>query len=174
MFGSAVIFIFVTVAYFATRDTSETLSISKFFAYSTVLLLFSSYPISRLSVSFDNERGRQIVKSLAVSIFSGALFTVLQVAGWMELIEAGLNIENRSGSFLVVLSVLHVLHIVAVVLVSTVSMYRVIAKLSNPISTLVYYSNPYQRLVLQMLTQAWVFLHVVWMLIYLTFVTFAG
>ena len=102
-----------------------------------VLLLFSSYPISRLSVSFEKERGRQIIKSLAVAVFAGSLFTLLQIAGWSEMNEKGISLDSRSGSFLVILSGLHILHITGVVVISTFLMYQVTAKLSNPITSLV-------------------------------------
>ena len=174
MFGSAVLFLFVMIAFFATREPSTPIHVPKYFAYSTVLLLLSSYPVYRLSASFEKEQGRQIIKDLLVAVFAGFLFTLLQVAGWAEMNEAGRGLDNRSASFLVILSGLHLLHVVAITVISTVVMYKVTAKLFSPITKLVYYTNPYQRLILQMLTHAWVFLHVVWVVIYLTFVTVAG
>ena len=171
MFGSGMLFLFVLVAYFATRPPSEELYVSKYFTYSTALLLFSSYPISRLTVSFDKEKGRQILKSLMVSAFAGSIFILLQLAGWKEMNDTGFSIDHRSSGFLYVLSGLHIVHVLVVVLVNTVLMYRTTAKLIDPISSLVYYTNPYQRLVLQMMTQSWWFLHAIWLFIYLTFVS---
>ena len=84
MFGSGMLFLFVLVAYFATRPPSEELHVSKYFTYSTALLLFSSYPISRLTVSFDKEKGRQILKSLMVSAFAGSIFILLQHTEWIS------------------------------------------------------------------------------------------
>lgn len=171
LFGSAILFIFVLIAFFATQSIVQEFYFSKYFSYSTVILLLSALPASRLTTAFDAERGKQIIRNLSTLVFAGFLFSLLQYAGWSQLNDVTNELNNRSASFLYLLSILHAIHVASVIAITIYVGIRIKMKLSNPIDTLVYYTNPYQRMKLGMISQTWLFLHMIWVVIYLVFMS---
>jgi cytochrome c oxidase subunit 3 len=170
MFGSGILFLFIMIAHFATRSPQEVFIVSNYFSYSTSILLFSSYPIARLMMAYIREEGRKMISGLSIASFAGSIFVLLQLIGWSDMIGQGQDMTGRSGGFLYVLSGLHLLHIVSVVIVSSFMTYQYAKRLVDPVKTLLLFNNPYEQIKLKMLMQAWVFLHMVWVIIYVYFV----
>mgnify|MGYP006266299439 CR=1 FL=1 len=76
---------------------------------------------------------------------------------------------QRQSEFMYVLSGLHLIHLVAVLGVTTYFTIYFAKKLSNPIQKLVVGTNPFEGLRLSMISQVWLFLHVVWAVIFIAF-----
>ena len=169
MFSSGTLFLFILVAFYATKGSEDQLTVSGYFGISTSLLLLSSYPIGRLAEAYRKEKHRQLIKNLSIAAFSGALFILMQLVGWQEMTSNGTGISERANAFLMLLSGLHLLHIVTMVLVTTVFMYYYARQLSDPVKRLIFLTNPYEEMRLQLLSQSWVFLHILWVAIYLSF-----
>lgn len=171
MFGSAALFLFILVAYFATSDFKlETLYFSKYFSFSTAILLISSYPVSKLGYFFEKEKKGRLIKSLISTMLFGILFVMLQIFGWYDMKQGGaIEIMNRHNDFIYVLSGLHFLHLVVLIVVTIYFTYFYSKKLASPVQALIILTNPYQKLKLQLLSQSWFFLHFVWVVIFTCF-----
>lgn len=169
MFGSSVIFIFILVAFFATTD-DKTIYWSKYFSYSTAILLISSYPITRLKYYFENEKYINLIRSMLSTLFFGSLFIFLQVLGWWDMKNNG-NLEEimRQNDFMIVLSAFHLIHVAITLMVTAYFAVYYGKKLANPIYRLVVGTNPYETLKLSLLSQSWIFLHFVWAAIFISF-----
>ena len=171
MFGSAALFLFILVAYFATSDfTSDALYFSRYFSFSTAILLLSSYPVSKLSQFFEKEKKGRLLKALVSIMLFGILFVMLQIFGWYDMKKAGLiSIMLRHNDFLYVLSGLHFIHLAALIIVTLYFTFFYSRKIADPVKSLILFTNPYQKLKLQLLSQSWFFLHFVWVVIFMCF-----
>jgi cytochrome c oxidase subunit 3 len=133
-------------------------------------LLISSYPASRLRFLFETERYGRLIRALTSTLFFGILFGILQLCGWSDM-QANLDpqVVRRQSEFMYVLSGLHLVHLLAVVGVTVYYTVYYSKKLSNPIHRLVVGTNPFEGLRLSMLSQVWLFLHIVWAVIFTAF-----
>ena len=95
---------------------------------------------------------------------------VLQMIGWQDLVhqEIFLATSNMS-SYLYLISGLHFMHVIAG-LPFLILFFRAARKnMREPVSVLVYFSDPEKRLKLKLLTFYWHFLDALWIYLILFF-----
>jgi cytochrome c oxidase subunit 3 len=167
MFAFAVLELYVLIAYVITSAPDTIIELPNYYTYATVVLLMSVYPLSKLSISFLKENGRQIVNSLIVVFFSAMIFNLLQIAALYQLTENGYSVFDRSSGFVYVLSIMQTICVFILGMFSAYMSYRVKMKLSNPITSLLYFTNPYQHLRLRMIMQYSIYLQLLWVIVYM-------
>ena len=134
------------------------------FLLNTAILLGSSYTMIRAKKCFllDNTVGYQ--PNLRVTIGLSLLFMVMQGVAWLWLFKinsVGLGTSTTAG-FLYVLSIAHLAHVVAG-LPFLIAFYRAAIKhMVDPVTVLVYFSDPEKRLKLRLLSIYWHFLDLLW------------
>ena len=172
IFGSSLLFGFLIVAYTMKTDANTFIDFRfpKAFIVSLVLLLFSSFSISKALLAFREDDMRGLKHSLGITLVLGLAFTISQYVGWYELNQANIHLSGEvSGSYLYVISGLHVLHLAAGLVFLTM-MYTQISNVSrDPVRRLIMVTNPYQRVKLEMLTVYWHFVDALWVLLFFYF-----
>lgn len=174
MFGSGLIFLFMTTAFLAS-DTSlveaTKFKMPKSFILSTLVLLISGYTVSKLIVHYKEDRVEKLKDSLLITFFLGIIFTVLQFIGWKELSMMGVDFRGLpSGSFLYVLSGIHIFHLVGAMVFALIMVYQYSRVEKDQIKNLILLANPYERMRIELFTTYWHFMDFIWLVLFLIFV----
>lgn len=109
----------------------------------------------------DNTKGYQ--GALLATIILSVIFMILQYIAWNQLFadNAGL-IRNNLGSYLYLISGVHFMHVIAGLPFLILFLRAAYLNMREPVSVLVYFSDPEKRLKLRLLTIYWHFLDALW------------
>lgn len=165
IFGSSLIFLFMITAYTFSRPEDDLINFSmpKSFIVSLVLLLLSSFFISKVLPAFKKDNIKEVKRSLEMTLLLGLAFTISQYVGWYEMNRSGIYLSGEgSGAYLYVISGLHVLHLAAGLAFLTLTYTKVSTTSRDPVKALIMVTNPYQRIRLEMLATYWHFIDILW------------
>lgn len=170
LIGSAVIFLFMMVAFAASKPLAADfvkIQFPKSFMVSTVLMLVSSFTASRIVPAFERDDMEQLKKWLGITFLLGLAFATFQFLGWRELQEHDILFSgNRSGAYLYVISGLHVVHVAAILIYLLVLLLRCHKTSLDAVRHLVYITNPYQKIRFKILADFWHFIDVLWLILF--------
>ncbi len=172
LMGITMLFIAFSAAYIYTRFQSNvpTIEVPNIFILNTFVLLASSFTIRWANQSYQKDDTKKYQTALLVTIVLTCLFMVLQMIGWQDLIHQEILLASSNmASYLYVISGLHFMHVIAG-LPFLILFYRAaLKKMKEPVSVLVYFSDPEKRLKLKLLTFYWHFLDALWIYLILFF-----
>ncbi len=171
--GVCVLFLMLLLAY----GRSETLDLAKqrvpfpkFFNLSTILILVSSYTISKAPKYYAKDKLNKLARYLGITLLVSMLFICSQVIGWYELAQSGVYFKGKPfGSYLYLITGLHVLHLAAGVFFLVYFYLKTFYASRDAIRTLFFIRNPFRKLQLSLLTIYWHFLGGLWLGLYLIF-----
>lgn len=168
------LFLFLTLGYLYTRieQGTEPIQLPIIFVLNTLVLLGSSYMIHQANQAYKDDDTALYKKSLLITILLTVLFMFLQIIAWNQLIstnEAFFNATDNSRSYLQLISAFHFLHVVAGIPFLILFYNAAKKRMIEPVSVLVYFSDPTKRLRLKLLTIYWHFLDVLWIYLVLFF-----
>lgn len=174
MFGSGLIFLFLTVAFlFSGLDQLGGLNqkIPLSFLLSTFLLVISGYTATRMRIFYQEERTQKVVDSLRNTLLLGLVFTLLQVSGWIELEAMGISLQGiPSGSFLYVLTGIHIFHLVGAMIFAVILWVQLKKNQADEIKHLILLTNPFEKMRIRLFTVYWQFMDGIWLILFLLFV----
>jgi cytochrome c oxidase subunit III len=165
LFGLSVLFLALTISYVYTRVTMNVppVRLPVLFLFNTAILLGSSYTMIRARRCYlgDDTEGYQ--NNLKNTIRLSALFMLMQCVAWYWLFSNNIVLKSSTTTaYLYVISFVHLAHVVAG-LPFLVLFYRTAKKrMVDPVTVLVYFSDPEKRLKLRLLTVYWHFLDGLW------------
>lgn len=165
LFGIAVLFLAFSGAFIYSRMQAELppVDVPWMFGVNSLVLLGSSYTIGLATKAFKADDTEGYKKALLWTMGLSVLFLILQIVAWQILF--GQNIfpsTDNSAGYLYVLSGLHFAHVIAG-LPFIIGFFWVARKrMKEPVSVLVYFSDPEKRLKLKMLTMYWHFMDALW------------
>ncbi|MBK7936043.1 MAG: heme-copper oxidase subunit III [Lewinellaceae bacterium] len=172
LFGLSALFLALTVAYIYTRVTMHVppVQMPALFILNTLVLLGSSYTMVRAKRCYQQDNTEGYQQNLRTTIWLSLFFMVLQTVAWWWLFQhnIGLNTSTTTG-YLYLISFVHLAHVIAG-LPFLILFYRAAKKrMVDPVTVLVYFSDPEKRLKLRLLTIYWHFLDVLWIYLVLFF-----
>lgn len=175
MVGIGVLFFILTVAFARTGGfPGEQFELPRFFSVSTILLLFSSYAISRVPYLYKRERLKKMIRYLAVTLALSLLFVGAQLIGWSEMSTAGVYFTGKaSGTYLYLISALHILHLLGGIIFLSFMLFKTIYVNADGVRSLIFIRDPFRHLQLSMLTTYWHFMDFLWLGLYLVFLFIA-
>jgi cytochrome c oxidase subunit 3 len=148
----------------------EDFTFPKAFIVSTVILLLSSFSISRGVKAFRDDDLKELFISLLATLVLAIAFAVSQYTGWKKLYDAGFYLSTQAGvSFLYIISGLHLLHVMAGILVLAWLCISAGFKLTDDVQGLVYLSNRFEELKLELFTIYWHFVDFLWLCLFFVF-----
>ena len=166
LFGLSMLFLALTIAYAYTKFTMkiESISVPPMFILNTAVLLGSSYTMIQAKQAYISDDTEGYQKQLQYTIRLSVLFLALQVITWLWLFKVnavGLGTSTAAG-YLYVISFVHLMHVVAGL--PFIYWFWKTAKkvMVEPVSVLVYFSDPEKRLKLRLLTLYWHYLDALW------------
>lgn len=172
LFGLAFLFLALTVAYVYIRVTNQVpaVQVPALFVLNTLLLLASSWTMVQAKRCYmaDDTRGYQ--HNLRNTLFWSILFTGMQVVAWYWLFQNNIHLaSSTTAGFLYVISFVHLAHVLGG-LPFLYQFYSAAKKhMVDPVTVLVYFSDPEKRLSLRLLTIYWHFLDILWVYLVLFF-----
>ncbi|WP_134203112.1 cytochrome c oxidase subunit 3 [uncultured Algoriphagus sp.] len=173
MFGSGLIFLFLTVAFlFSGLDQLGGMNkkIPVSFLISTFLLVSSGYTATRIRIYFQEENAEKVIRALGITLLLGLLFTGLQITGWKELESMGIDFQGiPSGSFLYVLSGIHVFHLLGAMIFALILWAQLRNRKNDEVKRLILFTNPFEKMRLRLFTVYWQFMDGIWLILFLLF-----
>lgn len=171
MVGIGVLFLILLIAFMRTGGFDANLvQFPKFFSVSTVLLLLSSYTISRVPAIYKKDKLKKMSRYLGYTLVLGLLFIGAQLLGWREMQAAGVTFSGRaSGTYLYLISALHILHLVGGIIFLAFLFFKTAHMATDSVRTLIFIRDPYRQLQLTMMGSYWHFLDFMWLGLYLAF-----
>ena len=98
------------------------------------------------------------------------IFMICQYIGWSDLFSRQLFIgTDNSSSYLYLISGLHFAHVLTGLPFLILFLNTARIKMKEPVSVLIYFSDPEKRLKLRLLTIYWHFLDILWIYLVLFF-----
>jgi cytochrome c oxidase subunit 3 len=173
MLGVGMLFLFLTGAYFLTLSKNNMIAFAHFpksFIISTILIIISSFTL-RNSVKYFNEDNLQKLRStLLITFMIGVCFCCFQVVGWYELTQSKVFFTGAaSGTFLYLISGLHILHLLGGMAFMVIE-YRFVKQLeTDSVQRLVLTTSPYEKMRINLLTQYWHLMDLIWVLLFFCF-----
>ena len=166
------IFVGLSAAYLYTRvQTGEApIKIPLIFLANTVVLYASTYLLKIAKNAYIADNTALYQRSLVFTLLLTLLFGVLQFVGWEHLLAENPNVTNGNmRAYLYAISIIHFLHILGGLpffIAFTIVAYL---NMKEPVTVLVYFSDPLKRLRLRLLTMYWNFLDYLWIYLMLFF-----
>lgn len=175
MVGIGVLFFVLVVAFARTGGfQGNNFELPKFFSISTVLLLFSSYTISKVPRIYKKDKLKRMVRYLGLTLVLGVLFIVAQLIGWNEMTSSGVYFTGKaSGTYLYLISALHILHVLGGLIFLSFLFFKTAHVATDSVRTLIFIRDPFRRLQLTMLRSYWNFLDFLWLGLYVVFLFMA-
>lgn len=163
--GLTFLFLALTVSYVYIRVTNgiAPVRLPALFLLNTLILLGSSYTLIQAKKSYLNDDTQRYQNFLKWTIWLSILFMIMQGAAWTWLFSQGVFMQSSTTTgFLYVISIVHFAHVVGG-LPFLYLFYRTAKKrMVDPVTVLVYFSDPEKRLKLRLLTIYWHFLDILW------------
>ncbi len=165
LFGLSALFLALTASYVYTRVTMDVppVKVPVLFVFNTLVLLGSSYTMVRARRCYLNDDTQGYQTNLKYTIWLSVIFMLLQGVAWWWLFHQniGLNSSTTTG-YLYLISFVHLAHVIAG-LPFLILFYRAAKqRMVDPVTVLVYFSDPEKRLKLRLLTVYWHFLDGLW------------
>ncbi|WPP48116.1 cytochrome c oxidase subunit 3 [Catalinimonas niigatensis] len=172
IFGSSLVFLFMITAYTFSRPEEDfsSFAMPKSFVVSLVILLLSSFAISKALPAFKKDNIKEVRRAVEIALLLGLGFTISQYIGWYELNSSGIHLTGKdSGAYLYIISGLHILHLAGGLVFLTLAYTNINTVSRDPVKTLIVLTNPYERIRLEMLVAYWHFVDILWIVLFFYF-----
>lgn len=168
----SMLFLAFSLGYVFTRaqNGSDGVYLPPIFIVNSVILLASSWAMNNANKAYKQDDTEGYQKALTITMLLTIVFMGAQIIGWFyfraQLI--GENIGNGV-NYLYAISGLHFAHILGGIPFLSVFLYNAYNKMREPMTVLLYFSDPIKRMRLQLLTIYWHFLDGLWIFLVLFF-----
>jgi cytochrome c oxidase subunit III len=168
--GLTMIFVGLSFAYIYTRiQTGEPpIRMPYIFLVNTLVLFSSSWTLRQAKRMYEADNTEGYQKSLLATVLIIFLFMVLQYIGWEMLINENPLVfktatSHNMSNYIYAISVIHVFHILFGLPFFLTFLFRAYTKLHDPVTVLVYFTDPVKQLELRLLSRYWHFLDYLWL-----------
>lgn len=170
--GITMLFLAFSAAFMYSRIESSMppIRLPNIFIFNTLLLLGSSWTMHWAKKCYLKDDTENYQRALIYTIGITVLFMIMQYVGWYQLFSQEIFINSDlSASYLYLISGLHFAHIIAGLPFLVLFLITARRRMKEPVSVLVYFSDPEKRLKLRLLTIYWHFLDALWIYLVLFF-----
>lgn len=172
LFGLTALFLSMTIAFVYTRieNGQPPLRLPNIFFFNTLILLGSSATMVWAKHSYLHDNTKNYQRALIATMVLSFIFMIAQSIGWYLLFKNNISItSSNAAGYLYVISALHFAHVIAGLPFLGIFLWRARKEMKEPITVLVYFSDPEKRLRLRLLTIYWHFLDGLWIYLVLFF-----
>lgn len=171
MIGIGVLFFILVIAFLRTGGFSDdNLQMPKFFTIGTVILLFSSYTISKVPGIYKKDKLKKMARYLGMTLVLGLVFIGTQLLGWREMSASGYEFTGKvSGTYLFLISALHLLHLLGGLIFLSFLFFKTSHVATDGVRSLIFIRDPYRNLQLSMLCRYWHFVDFLWLSLFFVF-----
>jgi cytochrome c oxidase subunit 3 len=172
IFSLSILFLSLSISFVYSRVQSAAppIKLPTIFLFNTLILLASSGTMLRAKKAYLSDNTDRYKVALGITMGLSFLFLSLQIVGWMDLFQQEIFIDSdNSAGYLYVISGLHFAHVIGGIPFLGYFIWQAYKKMQDPVSVLVYFSDPEKRLKLRLLTIYWHFLDALWIYLVLFF-----
>jgi cytochrome c oxidase subunit III len=172
LIGLSMIFLALSVAYVYSRIQNHIppIKLPFIFVVNTIILLGSSYTLMKAKSAYENDDTSAYKLNLALTLVLSIIFMLAQCIAWYQMLEANNSItSSNTAGYVWAISILHLFHVVGGIPFLAIFYYVAIKRMKEPVSVLVYFSDPLKKLKLKLLTMYWHFLDLLWIYLVLFF-----
>ena len=172
LFSLTMLFLTMTAAFVYTRVQSDLppIKLPILFLLNTAILLGSSFTMIKAKRFYLADDTKGYTKMLWWTMGLSFFFLAMQCIAWYQLFSQQIYItSDNSAGYLYVISGLHFAHVIGGIPFLGVFLYKARKYMKEPVSVLVYFSDPDKRLNLRLLTIYWHFLDGLWIYLILFF-----
>ncbi len=172
LFSLSILFLTLTAAFTYTRFQNDAppIRLPWLFLVNTLILVGSSLTMMWATRAYKSDQTKIYQQALAITLGLSFLFLIAQFLAWRQLFNQSVFIHTDiSASYLYVISGLHFAHVIAGIPFLGYFLFRAHKDMKEPVSVLVYFSDPVRRLKLRLLTLYWHFLDALWIYLILFF-----
>lgn len=168
----SMLFLAFSIGYVFTRNQSgaDGVYLPPIFILNSFILLASSWSIHKANKAYKEDDTKGYQNALTITMALTIAFMGAQLVGWFGFRDSliGENIGNGV-NYLYAISGLHFAHIVGGLPFLSVFLYNAYKKMEEPMTVLLYFSDPVKRMHLQLLTIYWHFLDGLWIFLVVFF-----
>ncbi len=172
LMGVTALFLSFSVAFVYSRVQNglPPVKLPSLFYINTLILVASSGTMWWAKQSYKKDDTEQYQMALIGTLVLSIIFMVAQYFAWMQLFSQDIFIDSsNTASYLYVISGLHFAHVIAGLPFLGMFLFVAYKRMKEPVSVLVYFSDPEKLLKLRLLTRYWHFLDVLWIYLVLFF-----
>jgi cytochrome c oxidase subunit 3 len=166
------LFLSFSIGYVFTRNQNGAggVYLPPIFIINSFILIASSWSISKANKAYRDDETKEYQKALSITMVLTGIFMLMQIIGWVYFQDVliGENIGNGS-DYLYAISGLHFAHILGGLPFLGVFLYNAYTKMKEPVTVLIYFSDPVKKMRLELLTIYWHFLDGLWIFLVLFF-----
>ena len=167
------LFVAFSGAYIYTRVQNPDIppiKLPNIFFFNTLILVASSYCMLWAKRCYLEDNTEKYQLALGSTVGLTIIFLILQCYGWSELISQQIPVTHSNmASYLYLISGLHFIHVVAGLPILVMFLWVAHKRMKEPVSVLVYFSDPVKRLKLRLLTIYWHFIDILWIYLVIFF-----
>ena len=163
--GLSAMFLALSIGYLYTRIVNDVppIRVPPVFLFNTAILYLSTYCMRKSRICYKNDDTNGYLKFLLLAIGLSILFMSGQCFGWYNLMRQNIHLQSSvSAGYLYLISILHLLHVLVGLPFLIYFYWRAKKLMVEPVTVLLYFSDPYKRLQLRLLTIYWHFLDILW------------
>jgi len=172
LMGITAMFLAFSAAFVYTRIQSDLppIKLPSIFLFNTLVLLGSSSTMVWAKRCYKNDDTKNYQRALITTMVLSFVFMGLQTLGWSQLFDNQIYIySDNSAGYLYVISGLHFAHVIAGLPFLGLFLWAARKRMKEPVSVLVYFSDPEKKLKLRLLTIYWHFLDALWIYLVIFF-----
>jgi len=166
------LFVGFTAAYIYSRvqNGQAPVNIPTMFFVNTLFLIGSSFTLRLTKTAYEKDETAKYKLYLVITFILSLIFLVLQIIAWREMIAMNIAITSSTlAGYLYVISGVHFVHVIAGLPFLAYFIWDAKQRLVEPISVLVYLSDPDKKRKLKVLSVYWHFLDALWIYLVLFF-----
>ncbi len=163
--GITMLFLGLSVSYMATRISHQTppIRLPWMFIFNSIFLIGSSLTLWWAKRCYLNDDTKNYQIALGVTLLLSVIFLILQLYAWSQLNASGSLLTGATTSAYVhLISYVHFVHVIAGLPYLILFLYTARRRMKEPVSVLIYFSDPEKRLKLDLLTLYWHYLDILW------------
>lgn len=172
LMGITALFLAFSAAYLYSRVQNgiPPILLPNLFYINTGVLLASSGTMLLAKKAYQTDQTERYQLMLGVTILLTLFFLFSQLFAWRMLFNQQIFVNySTTASYVYVISVLHFVHVLAGLPFLVLFLWVAIKRMKEPVSVLVYFSDPEKRLKLNLLTKYWHYLDGLWIYLVLFF-----
>ncbi len=172
LIGVTSLFIGFSISYIYTRVQSgaPAFKLPPLFILNTFILLASSFTLVRSMKWYREDRTESYKQYLGLTLLLTVLFLLSQIIAWKGLYQDGVFVNHSNmASFLYLISGVHFAHVIVGIPFLAIFYYNAKKKMVEPVSVLIYFSDPEKKRKLKLISVYWHFLDALWIYLVLFF-----
>ena len=172
LLGSFLVLVFLLITFTVEavnyRELLTTVRLPKFFIVATIVILVSGLFKNDLLTSYGIDDIESIRRKFFEKFLFGTVFLLFQFVGWLELVFQGMTFKDDIiGTFLFLITGYHSLHVITSLVYISIFLYRSKDINIDPVSKLLYFTAPYERIKLEIFGTFWNFIGVSWVFLFI-------